>query len=137
MEDEIKKEGWQRLELAKAYERKMLKDLLSIDPVLQVLKPKLVDDIQGTISTPPSASNMLKGIYGIMQILHEAGFVAEIFDVRKLLECEKDQITYACRSLYENLIPLIGKTKVKDQASTSIADTTKEYHTGSSQYALA
>ena len=78
----------------------MLKDLLSSDPVLQVLILKLIDEIQGPVSTPASASYMLEGIYGIMQLLHEAEFVAEMFDVTKLLECDQDQITYACRSLY-------------------------------------
>ena len=71
--------------MAKAYELKMIKNLLSSDPVLQVLKPKLIDEIQGPVSTTAIASNMLEGIYGIMQLLHEAGFVADIFDVRKLL----------------------------------------------------
>ena len=59
----------------------MLKDLLSSDPVLQVLILKLIDEIQGPVSTPASASYMLEGIYGIMQLLHEAEFVAEMFDV--------------------------------------------------------
>ena len=39
VEDEIKMEGWQYEELAKMYEWKMLKIILSIDSVLQVLKP--------------------------------------------------------------------------------------------------
>ena len=68
------------------YEWKMLKKLLSSDPVLQVLKPKLIDEIQGPVSNPASALNMLEGIYGIMQLLHGAGFVAEMFDVRERLE---------------------------------------------------
>ena len=50
----------------------MLKKLLSSDPVLQVLNPKLIDEIQGPVSNPASALNMLGGIYGIMQLLHEA-----------------------------------------------------------------
>ena len=37
----------------------------------------------------------------------------------------------------EALIPLTVKAKVEDQASATIADMTKEYHTGSSQYASA
>ena len=99
--------------------------------------PKLIDEIQGPVSTPASASNMLGVIYGIMQLLNEDGFVADMFDVRKLLECDQDQITYACQSLYEKLTPLTGKVKTEDKASTAIADMTKEYHTGSSQYASA
>ena len=134
VEDKIKTERWQWKELAKVYERKMLNNLLSNDPVFQVLKPKLIDVIQGPVSTPASESSMLEGIYGLMQLLHEAGFVADIFDVKKMLECDQDQITYACQSLYEKLIPITGKAKMEDQAIPAIADTTKEYHTGSSQH---
>ena len=72
-----------------------------------------------------------------MQLLDEAGFVAEIFDVRKLLESDQYQTTYACRPLYEKLIPLTGKVKMKDQASTAIANMTKEYNIGPLQYASA
>ena len=80
---------------------------------------------------------MLEGIYEIMQPLHEAGFVAGMLDVRKLLKCDQDQVTYVCRLLYEKLIPLTGKIKIEDQAITAIADMPKEFHTGSSQYASA
>ena len=114
------------------YEWKMLKKLLSSDPVLRVLKPELIDEIQGPASTPASASSMLEGIYGIMRLLHEAGFVAEMIDVKRLLDFDQDQITCACRSLYEKLIPLTGKAKIEDHASFTIEDMTKGHNTGSS-----
>ena len=79
-----------------------------------MLKPKLIDEIQCTVSTPASASNMIEGIFGTMQLLHEAGFVADMFDVRKLLECDQAQATYACRSIFEKMIPLTGKSKIED-----------------------
>ena len=96
VEGELKTEGWLREELAKNYERKMLKNLQLSDLVLQGLKLNLIDEMQGPVLTPASASNILERTYGIMQHLHEAGSLAEIFDVRKLLECDQDQITYAC-----------------------------------------
>ena len=37
-------EGWKYEELAKMYEYKLLNNLLSSDPVLQVLKPELIDE---------------------------------------------------------------------------------------------
>ena len=69
---------------------------------------------------------MLEGIYGIMRILHEAGVEAEMIDVKRLLDFDQDQITCACGLLYEKLIPLTGKAKIEDQASTTIADMMKE-----------
>ena len=95
MEEEIETEGWQCEGLAKSYERMMIKKFITSDPVIQVLKPKLVDDIQGPVSIPVSRSNMLEGIYGIMQLLHEAGFEADMFGVRKVKECDQYQVTCA------------------------------------------
>ena len=57
---------------------------------------------------------MLEGIDGIMRLMHEAGFVAEMFDVKKLLEVDQDQVTYARRSLCEKLISLAGIVKTED-----------------------
>ena len=61
----------------------MLKSLLSSYQFFEVLKPKLVDEIQGPVSTPPSEFNMLEGIYGIMQLLYESDLVTEMVNVRK------------------------------------------------------
>ena len=44
VEDETKMEGWKYEELARMYEWKVLNNLLSNDPVLQVLKPELIDE---------------------------------------------------------------------------------------------
>ena len=60
-----------------------------------------------------------------------------MIDVRRLVDFDQDQITYACRSLNEKLIPLTGEAKVGVQASTTIAGMKKKYHTGSSHYASA
>ena len=103
--------------------------------VLQALKPKRLDKIKGPVSIQATKSNMLKGIYGIMLLLIEAGFVKEMFDVRKPSDCDHNQVTSGCRSLYEKLVSLTRKTRTEDQAITAITDIPKEHHTGSSQYA--
>ena len=54
---------------------------------------------------------MLEGIYGIVQLFHEAVFVADIFDVKKLLECDHLRMPF---SLYANLIPLTGESIIED-----------------------
>ena len=55
----------------------------------------------------------------------------------QLLECDQDQSIHARRSLYDKLIPLTVKYESTDQAVATIADTPREQHTGSSQYASA
>ena len=77
--------------------------------MLQILKPKLVRVIQGSISPPTVTTNPLGGINAIVQLLHDAGYAAGVFDANKLLECDQDQVTHACRSLYNKLNPLTGK----------------------------
>ena len=62
---------------------------MSNDPVLRILKPKMIGTIQGHISTPVIASNTLDGINGIIQLLNEAGSVAGTFDAKELFDCEQ------------------------------------------------
>ena len=61
----------------------MMKSLLISYEVFQVLKLKLIDEIQGPVSTTSSKLNMLGGIYGIMQLLYESDLVTEMVNVRK------------------------------------------------------
>ena len=105
--------------------------------MLTILKPKLIGEIQGPISLPKAATNALEEISAIIQLLQDAGYVAGAFDASELLECDQDQAIHACRSLYDKLIPLTGKYESTDQAVATIADTPREQHTGSSQYASA
>ena len=95
----MKMEGWQLDQLEQGYHWKALKNMLSSDPVLQILKPKLVGEIQGPISPPTVTTNLLDGINAIIQLPHDAEYVAEVFDANKLLECDQDQVIHACRSL--------------------------------------
>ena len=72
-----------------------------------------------------------------MQLLHDNGIVAGKFDERILFGCKKDQVTHACRSLYEKSVPLTGGSKYESQDDMAIMDAPRIYHTGSSQYASA
>ena len=130
-------EGWQLDQLAQGYHWKALRNLLSSDPVLQILNPKLIGEIQSPISPLTVTTNPLDGINAIIQLPHDAEYVAEVFDANKLLECDQDQVIHACRSLYNKLNPLKGKCESTNQATTTIADVPRGYHTGSSQYASA
>ena len=132
---DMKPEGWQLDQLEQKFHWKELEDLLSNDPVLRILDPKLLGELQGPISCAKVATNAVEGISAIIQMLQDAGYVAGAFDANQLLECDQDQVIYACRSLYDKLIPLTGKRKSADQAVATIAEVPRGYHTGSSQYA--
>uniref|UniRef100_A0AAV1T608 Uncharacterized protein n=1 Tax=Peronospora matthiolae TaxID=2874970 RepID=A0AAV1T608_9STRA len=130
-------EGWQLDQLAQGYFLKALENLLSNDPVLKILKPKRIGKIRGPISPLKAATNPLDKINAIVKLLHDFKYVAGVFDVKKLLRCNQDQVVHACQSLYDKLIPLTGRYEPTHQDFNAIADVPRGNHTGSSQYASA
>ena len=111
MDDNIKMERWQLEQMAMEYHRKALERLLSRDPVLQIRKPKRIGEVQGPKLPTRMITNPMNGIIAIIQLLHDAGYVAGVFVANKLLESAQDQVTHTCRSLYEKLAPLRGYFK--------------------------
>ena len=88
VDDNMNMEGWQLDQLAQGNHWKKLNNLLSSDPVLRILKPKLIGGIQSPLHSPAVASDMLEEINGITRLLQDAGFVAGVFDENKMLECD-------------------------------------------------
>ena len=140
VEDEGKMEGWQLDQMAEMYHWRTLKQCLSSDPVLRILKPKMIGTIQGPISAPTIVSNKLDGINRITQLLNEAGFVAGTFDTRGLLDCEQYRV------IHEKVVPLTGLRKSDDHAKETAAndhvvptaaEVQRVYRTELSQYAPA
>ena len=64
--------------------------LLLCDPVLKILKPKLMGSLQGPVTAPIETANQLEAIRRVMKLLQEAGFIAGEFDAQILLECDHD-----------------------------------------------
>ena len=94
---ETKIEGWKLDQLEWGYHWKQLKELLIRDPVLKILKPKLIGSLQGPILAPIATSNQLEAIRHLMNLLQEAGFAAGAFDAQILLEFSADQVIQASR----------------------------------------
>uniref|UniRef100_A0AAV1UEH8 Uncharacterized protein n=1 Tax=Peronospora matthiolae TaxID=2874970 RepID=A0AAV1UEH8_9STRA len=70
---DMKIEGWQLDQLAQGFQWKALKNLLLSDPVLRILNPKLMGEIQGLISRSKVAANAVEGISAIIQLQRDAG----------------------------------------------------------------
>ena len=141
---ETKIEGWKLDQLEWQYHWKQLKELLIHDPVLKILKPKLIGSLQGKITAPIASANQLEAIRCLMALLQGVGFTAGAFDAQVLLECSVDQVLQASRSLYAKLLPLVGDQDVKNQVIEPIGQMIEPIgnileadHTGSSQYASA
>ena len=135
-----------------------LKTLLSSDPVLQILKPKLIGKIQGPISAPATASNTLERINGFIQLVRDAGFVGGcstrrsywiVNKIKCLRRVDRCMRLISLTGEYKNedlALPAIADApdrswkhyyEYEDQAFLAIADAPKGYHTGSSQYVSA
>ena len=133
----MKFESWKLEQLAAGFHWKDLNSLLSSDPVLKVLRPKLIGSLLGPVSAPERTSNTLDAIRRLIQLLQDAGFTPGAFDAQELLDCDQDQINTASKSLFEKLIPLTDIADVKEQAIVPMENIAHDYHTGSSQYASA
>ena len=123
--------------LERCFYVKELETLLSSDPVLKILKPTLIGSLQGPVSEPVETIDPLETIRRLMKLLKEAEFTAGAFDAQTLLECDNDQVTKARRLLFKKLVPLIDTYRPTERAIMPIANSPKDYRTGSSQYASA
>ena len=82
-----KNKGTSMEELERCFHQRELNALLIRDPVLKILKPKLIGSLQGPVTAPIETTNQLEAIRHVMKLLQEAGFIAGEFDAQKLLEC--------------------------------------------------
>ena len=157
LDREVKFEDWRFNEISRGYHLKELKKLMSIDPVLKTIKPKLTGVLRGMISAHKPTINVLEALRSLINLLTEAGFTAGTFNAQTLLECSQDRVIAAGQSLSktlgaligirgpgDNLTPPIGATNrqittriTMNQVIIPINDSTKDEHTGSFRYALA
>ena len=112
MEDEEKMTGWledgQVELLEKEYHWKQLKKLLSSDPVLKILKARLIGPLRVPSSVHIPHANRLDAIRNLTQLLQDAGITAGSFDAQILLEFDFDHVIDADISLREQLSKLIS-----------------------------
>ena len=154
MDREVKFEDWQFDDLSRENHLKELKNLLSSDPVLKKIKPKLTVSLRGPITAPKPTPNVLEALRRPINLLTEARFTAGTFNAQTLLECNHDRVIAAGQSLFKTLSPLLGirdpgdnpnppigtsdqriaRRSTMDQVLTPINDSPKSEHTGSSRY---
>ena len=107
--------------------------LLTGDPVLRMLRPKLERSLQGPISATPTIHNKLDAVSYLIELLREAGFTPRVFDVNGMFDHAMDRLVAAGKALFTKLIPLVGTIDVDED----VGIVPKEEHTGSSRYASA
>ncbi|CAH0481805.1 unnamed protein product [Peronospora belbahrii] len=94
-------EGWQMDQTAYEFDWNELNALLLNDPVLMIMKPKADQTVERSSITPTPMTSTLNEIRQLMQLLQVAGFTAGSFEAHRLLDCDKDQVMNAARSLDE------------------------------------
>ncbi|CAI5729121.1 unnamed protein product [Peronospora effusa] len=127
--EEDKTGGWLLDQIEWCFHWKALKDLLSSDPVLMILKPKLIGSLRRPISAPIPTPNQLEAIRRLMELLQNDGFTTGAFDAKVLLECDHDRVIQEGRSPFSKLVPLTGECDPVDQAIQPIVYIPKGYHT--------
>uniref|UniRef100_A0AAV1UXT8 Uncharacterized protein n=1 Tax=Peronospora matthiolae TaxID=2874970 RepID=A0AAV1UXT8_9STRA len=134
-----------------------MKKLLSSDPVLKTINPKLIELLHRPITAPKPTHTVLEALRSLINLLTEARFTEGKFNVQTLQECNHDRVIAAGQSLFKTLSPLLGirdpgdnptpPIKTSDQRITPritmkqvitlSKDSPNSEHTGSSRYASA
>ncbi|POM72519.1 Hypothetical protein PHPALM_10752, partial [Phytophthora palmivora] len=127
---------WTDDELELAFHRKELASFLTTDPVMKVIRPKVIGDLHGPTWTPTESSNKLDAVKVLMRTLKEAGIVSGAFDANTLFDLDLTLIHKSTMALYQKLVPLVG-TVTPEEAPRHTSFRNPEYQTGSSQYASA
>ena len=102
---------------------KELKQLLSSNPMLTTIKPKLTGSLREPISAHKPTSSVLEALRRLVNLLTEAGLTAGTQNVQILLECNYDRVIAAGQSLFKTLSPHIGVRDSADNLTSPIGTT--------------
>ncbi|OWZ11766.1 hypothetical protein PHMEG_00015170 [Phytophthora megakarya] len=129
-------EQWTNEDLAQAFYKKDLFSFLLIDPVMKILNPTLIGELQGPTMEPAETPRQLEAATQLLRMLKDAGITPGAFNASELFDLETSVIQHSARVLYEKLEPLVGS--ITQPETVKLRPTRSPlYQTGSSQYASA
>ncbi|KAG3050711.1 hypothetical protein PC121_g18237 [Phytophthora cactorum] len=128
---------WNENTLERAYNRKVLQELLGNDPVVRIVQLRQIGDPKGQVPAPPATSDKLEAVKILFQLLKDAGLATGAFDADDLFDLDINDIQLASSELYRRLKMSIGEEASVKQLQTSPCISTTEHHSESSQYAPA
>ncbi|OWZ02040.1 hypothetical protein PHMEG_00026468, partial [Phytophthora megakarya] len=120
---------WTPDQLQKIFYRKQLNEFLLEDPVMIVMKPRLIGELQGPVKPLPQASDFMAAITSLMNMLEDAGIVAGAFDADTVFELSLTTVEESSKRLFKLLKLLVGAT-----ASLSSLGPMEEYPTSASSH---
>ena len=131
MEAETADEMWERAKWQCYYS--YLKTLLKTDPVLKILRPKMVGPLNKPISIPSPATSKLGTIDLILQMLNDTGFCPNAFEGDNRMGCSLEQLKNAISEFVEVMILLVGKASAPRDKITVSSDRLREHSGSTSQ----
>uniref|UniRef100_H3H647 Retrotransposon gag domain-containing protein n=1 Tax=Phytophthora ramorum TaxID=164328 RepID=H3H647_PHYRM len=130
-EDQEDCNTWMDEQLESAFFYKDLYKFLHEDPVMKIVRPKPIGELQGPVKAPKEVTSQLEAVKLLMRMLKEAEIVLGSFDANELFDLELPIIRESTLSLFAKLTPLVGSVVPVQRERP--APTRSQ--TGSSQYA--
>jgi hypothetical protein len=86
----------------------MLQAQLTGDPVLKLMRLKLIGNLRGPITAPSEPKDNLEAVKLLLHVLKEAGFTTGAFDASKLFDMKLGTIVKAIEGLVDKLAALVA-----------------------------
>ncbi|POM59878.1 hypothetical protein PHPALM_31325 [Phytophthora palmivora] len=116
--------------------------LLDQEPVMQIIKTKIISDLIGPVQKPTARSSKLEDAKALLHLIKEGGIIAGSFDANDLFDTRLSTINTALMSIFDLLKPLVGEKNVTPKITTrstgdmlrSLPALTLEDQTGTSSH---
>ncbi|POM81102.1 Hypothetical protein PHPALM_969 [Phytophthora palmivora] len=113
------KAAWTDESLEIAYHKKELHTFLTKNPVIQIIKPKIISDLKGPVQEPTARSSKLEAAKALLHLIKEGGIITGSFDANELFDTRLSTINTALMSIFDVLKPLVGEKSVTPKIATS------------------
>uniref|UniRef100_H3H491 Retrotransposon gag domain-containing protein n=1 Tax=Phytophthora ramorum TaxID=164328 RepID=H3H491_PHYRM len=107
-EDQEDRNTWTDEQLESAFFYKDLYKFLHEDPVMKIVRPKPIGELQGPVKAPKEVTSQLDAVKLLMRMLKDAGIVLGSFDANELFDLALPIIRESTLSLLAKLTPLVG-----------------------------
>ncbi|POM68301.1 LOW QUALITY PROTEIN: Hypothetical protein PHPALM_15555 [Phytophthora palmivora] len=130
---------WTDESLEIAYHKKELHTFLIKNPVMQIIKLKIISDLKGPVQKPTARSSKLEAMKALLHLIKEGGIIAGSFDANDLFDARLSMINTALMSIFDLLKPMVDEKNVTPKITTRSTDdmlrsTHTEDQTGTSSH---